>query len=77
MRPVCIPYNPTKGKAQDKASHKTVHQTQPMRQKNMFFMLNLTKYETDHAHKYPNINIYWHSYTYFHDGVQSQKCQIF
>ena len=36
-------------------------------------MLNLTKHETDHAHKYPNINNYWHSYTYFHDGAQRQK----
>ena len=69
MRPVCIPYNPikakTKSKAQDEASHKTAHNTQPMRQKkNTCFMLNLTKHETDHAHKYPNINNYWHSYTY-------------
>ena len=39
-------------------------------------MINLTKHETDHAHKYPNINNYWHYYTYFHDGAQRQKHHI-
>ena len=39
-------------------------------------MLNLTKHETDHAHKYPNINNYWHSFAYY-DGAQRQKRHIF
>ena len=79
MRPVCIPdqgFN-QKQSTLDEASHKTAHNTQPMRQKYTCFMLNLTKHETNHAHKYPNINNYWHSYTYFHDGAQRQKHHIF
>ena len=68
-------YPKTQSRLKPKAKHKTKLPTKrriipACEANNTCFVLNLTKHETDHAHKYPNINNYWHSYTYFHDEAQ-------
>ena len=78
MRPVCYAYPTTRSRLNPKAKHTTKLPTKwriipSLWGKKPCFMLNLTKHETDHAHKYPNINNYWHSYIYFHDGAQRQN----